>query len=63
MGGFFLYVGEQMKFPSQGKVIEEGLVHTEKEASDRLSAYMRRHQLAQIGKRRQRATTKARIDA
>jgi len=63
-GTLALYIGEETKRPPRNpteagftvRVVEEGLAYTEKEARDRLDAYIRRRQLAQLGKARRRAT-------
>ncbi len=62
-GTLALYIGDETNHPPRDpkeagftvRVVEEGFVYTKKEARDRLDAYIRRRQLAQIGKARRRS--------
>jgi hypothetical protein len=66
-GTLAIYVGEETKLPPRNpkeagfsvRVVEKGFAYTEKEARDRLDAYIRRRQLEQMGKARRRARKKS----
>jgi hypothetical protein len=55
LGILTIYIGEETKLPSKGRVVEVGLALNAKDARDRLDAFIRRRQLAQMDKARRRA--------
>jgi hypothetical protein len=70
MGTLVAYIGNATKNPPRNsveagftvRVVLQGCAYTEKEARHRVDAFIRRRQLAQLGKSRRRAARKRESD-